>query len=352
MRHVENEKKHYRKSLDKILKNYITKKEYGDFAGILKEIFQRRAYEFEFSNAHIENEIKNFIKNIKTIKFVSPQNEKVMSANADGLYSPSKKTIFINEDHYSSKFQNKSSREEVALNLYETLTHEVYHSVQPGLTYYAEDEYRGTALNEVFIETAADRTSKSRTAEDAQNYRAETSGYPSFTFSVNLLAAAVGLTEKEILREGIQNRETLAKVISSRFESSDNYSVAQRILEKFEASLDMAYNIYYAEDEDPIMQMEEGAIIELWNSSLITLYHSAFQLAQYQLEQSKEPLSEKLVAQTYYRFLKMQKIMRDSLNSFESENYSTPEMNDYILNQTLPMRNQMARTSQWARCIV
>lgn len=190
-----NEKLYYNNNLDKLLSMYITRERYGDFAIILKDIFHRRAYEFDFSNEHMLDEVMRFANNVQKVSFV-PQSE-MSFERAMGVYMSAEREIRLSQDYFAN-CEISLTEEQFGEKMFETLTHEVYHGISNdkngiGLTYYnyLHRQWEGTALDEVFTETAANRASIARTPEDAERYRSDTDGYPDITFATNLLAASV-----------------------------------------------------------------------------------------------------------------------------------------------------------------
>lgn len=340
-----NEKLYYNRNLDKILSKYIDRSQYGDFAIILKDIFQRRAYEFDFSETHMEMEVANFIQRVKTVEFV-PSGE-MRIAGAMGVFIPNEATIRLNQNFFSNLERNKSEME-FGSAMYETLTHEVYHGIsaydgRTGLKYYspAENCCVGTALNEIFTETAANRASIPRGTKEAEQYRADTDGYADITFVTNLLAASVGLSEKELLRAGIQNRGELMQLISSKFPAKGSFDHASKLFEKIENSLDLVYNIRYSQKGNQTPD-EKDAEAQLLETSLKTLYGTSFELASYQIENDNKEITPETVADAQYRYLKMSKIMEDSLDSLNKYNAVSLDSIKNIYQGTLDIRNGLA----------
>ncbi len=319
---INNEKNYYNKDLEEIIKQYITKEQYGNFAIILEEIFQRRAYEFNFSNEHIAEELSYFCNNIKKIEFAS--NLKVgKTSRIMGVYIPAECCIRINQDYFN-ELKKTASIQDFGERIFQTLTHECYHAIEyrhpyQGLSYYdpIEDEWKGTALDEIFVETAADRASTSRTSEDAQKYRRNTNGYPNLTFLTNMLSASIGTTEKELLRAGIQNRDELMTVFYSQFpDTIIEKQESHDILENIESCLDVVYNIsYYSGEGKTAIQIEMDK--ELIEESLINLYKNIFCLAEMQIANIETEVSLKDISHLVYRYKKLDKIMQDSLSEFE-----------------------------------
>lgn len=315
------EKRFYNAKLDEILSKYITSKQYGDFVPVLKDIFQRRAYEYEFSDEHIESEVKNFIKKAKKIEFAD--DTEFESTTTMGLYTPGK-MIQLNRTYFSFKMRDYDDMD-LGEMLYETLSHEVYHAIadrfNPGLeTYdYIKREWNGAALNEVITEVSADRASFSRTNRDFEQCRSKTDGYSDITFIANLISASLGVTEKELLRSGIQNRKELMKLFNSKFPSNAIAKTAKKeYFDKIEASLDIIYNLNYEKkDKNELTEVKS----QLRKSALTTLYKSAYELAVYQISNDKTKSRVELADEASFRFLKLEKIVLDSANYFENKRY-------------------------------
>ena len=303
-------KEYYNERLSVILKKYITEKRYGVFSKILEEIFQRRAYEYEFSEAEIEEQVINFTKNVKKIKFAP--GKRFDGKDIGAIYRRGK--ILLNQDFYSNR-EKEYSPYYLGLNLYETLTHEVYHAIADigmdiGLTYfdYESLKRKGIALDEVITEVSASRTVFSKTDE----FDTYTDGYEEITFSFNLLAAALGITEKELIKSA-KNRQSLIELLNSRFPDEESRKTAKTsFFDKFEASLDILYNIY--KSDEPETEVD----LELKTSALSSLYESCYDLASFQIASDKINTSSKYVAETIYRFLKIGIILEDAFISLEN----------------------------------
>lgn len=149
-----------------------------------------------------------------------------------------------------------------------------------------------------------------------------------------------GLTEKEILKAGIQNRKTLMETIATKFDEKE-FSKAQKMLKKFESSLDLIYNIRYSQNQQKT-QTEKDADMKVMESSLTSLYDTAFQLASYQITNDKNPISLSYSGNITYRYLKMEKIMEDSLNLFETWGAISPQMKSKIYVKAEPARKSLS----------
>ena len=344
---MKNEKEYYNKKLEKILKLNITREKYGDLALILEDIFQRRAYEFDFSIEQMIDEVENFCKNVSSINFVSK--DEMESENNMGVYCSKTSEIKINRDYFLElrKYVNENEWGE---KIYETLAHEVFHAIDDkiklngplGLMFYdpITNKYKGTALNEICVETAADRISISRNSEDATRFRRNTNGYPNITFVSNLLAASMGLTEKQFLAAGIKNRGKLMEMFSTKL-PDDNFTdfFRKNLLEPFESKLDIIYNLNYnKENNSEYLEMEE----ELYVQALSGMYEDVYNMAINQITNSDRNLSKEYSAELMYRISKMETIMADSLEMFRQNGKISPNSIKTIKLRTIQTRTLLA----------
>ena len=341
------EKEYYSEELERKLSKIISRNKYGDFALILRDIFHRRAYEFEFSEDEIMREAQNFVRNVKDIHF--GEATEFDSPTNMGVYKSGEDTIVINQDFYLEA-EKRFSPQELGNKMFETLTHEVYHAINDmssgvlGQMYYDSNmgEWRGAALNEIITETAADRTCYGRTSKDAEQFRRDTDGYGSITFATNLLAASLGVTEKEFLKAGVQHRGVLEKLVFSKFPQDRRMGVYARdsYLAAFEQSLDTIYNIDYSHDKAPQTPEEYQMKKSLLKGALIGLYEQSYQLANFQISVSPEDVDKKFTAESLYRFNKLEKITADSLNNFAQRyNFSQEEINEIYTAINQPRMN-------------
>ncbi len=341
-----NEKKYYNENISEIVNEWITEERYGDLTPIIKDIIYRRAYEYEINEEDVRVEVESFVQNVKTIEFVHKDDERILE-KAMGVYSQPSRAIILNADYFSGLEANVS-QEEFGTQLYETLTHEVYHALSDqngcmGLEYYdyKTNEWKGIALNEVFTETAANRACITRTSEDAEKYRSETQGYTQLTFVTNFLAASLKCTEKEILSAGIKNMAELMNLFYSRFPNNKACKSFEDYFNSIEASLDILYNTSYNQDSQ-MSEDERQANMEIRASALKKLYKTTFKLASCQIANDEVEVSDNYSSHVVYRFSKMDRIMKDSLATFEQYGEITCEMKEQILADTIAERDKLA----------
>ncbi len=230
-------KQYQNEKLLALIKSKIPQDKYGDFTELVYEIILRRAYTFGLSEETISQEIDTLLANCETIQF---------STNFDkdttiGHIILSKKLLEIN-----SKYFEKNPDFE---KMYETLTHEVYHGMSAhktdknktytGLQFFDENGNKcGKALNEAFNEYAADMASCNVNQATEEKYYRITYAYSDITFIVPLLAAAVGVTEKEIVKHGITSRDDLMEFMLSKIPEAKRADF-QTDFKKFEVQLEV-----------------------------------------------------------------------------------------------------------------
>lgn len=319
------EKPYYNQAIEAELIQIIPYKKYKEFAMLLRDIFHRRAYEFGLSDQEILAEARNFVKNVDTIEF-APK-EEMSEENSVGGYAVVNKAIKLNQDYYMNE-ENNTKTSDFSLAMYSTLVHEVYHAINDyssdrgfmGLSYFdaSKEMWVGSALDEVFTETAANRASYGKKIEDADRFRSETDGYGDITFSTNLLAAALGLTEKDILKAGIQHRGKLEEIVKGQFFRNPEFEnrAWNYYVGNFEQALDTIYNVNYKEDKDTPKEQEMKKSLLI--SGLATLFDTTYRLANFQIGQELQDVSSEFADSVEYRFRKIEKIMADTMNAYSA----------------------------------
>lgn len=181
-----------------LIKSKIPEGTYGEYTDLVYEIVMRRFYTFDLTEEELSHSIDNLLKNCKTIQISRNFQSKSVLAHIN----THTKLVEINASNFENSFDYEI--------MYESLTHEIYHAMSEVTTYEKRDAagleffhngiIYGITLNEVFNEYAADMASYSRTRIDEQRCYHRTNGYTGETFTVPLLATALGVTEKELLK--------------------------------------------------------------------------------------------------------------------------------------------------------
>ena len=182
----------------------ITSEKYGEYAPIIREYLNRTLNEFELSPEFVDLFV-NSCDNIKLCKLPKEWKE------CAGLTTRPKKLIRINKDYYRQQKGNLPEKD-----LYKMEAHVLCHEMQHMLLQRMDGV--DTGLMEAITEVAANRISYGKNKEQMKNYRNETLGYGNLTFGVNILAAAMGKSEKEFLKLAYGNKiyETVTEQLNSQ----------------------------------------------------------------------------------------------------------------------------------------
>lgn len=335
-------KNYYNEENLKLIRQYLSKKSYGhNWERLLEEVFLRRTYELDLPREYLEEDLNNFVSKIDNIRF-APK-EVFRKARHMGHCDYAKREICINQDFYKEMLSNGWPKEKVCEMIFSTITHEVFHGTESkqkeymGLTYYdyVLKSRGGSALNEVFTETSANRCSIPRTVQDIEQYRSETDGYTDITFVSNILAATFGKTEKELLREGSRGRRNL---LNSLVKDLPNKQRSLGTFKAIESNLDMIYNTNYKESYEYNKYNED-----VMKSSLTGMYtYSIWELTK-QIEDVAEISDSKtFLSDIIYRKNKIERIMNDAISKDINYGILSYEKAGEIYNETYGFRQDLS----------
>lgn len=297
-------KNYYNEELEKMLNRYIKEEKYGGFKPLLNEIFQRRAYEFQFNEKQMKKQIKNFVRRTEKIGF--GKNIKKINRNTNACLRRFKGKGYIWLNCEANKYK---ANDIDWLILYEELTHEVYHAIAYGgkcIGLYNIKTENGTIEDEIINETAAIRTSFLRTSKDNENFRKETNGYSEMTFVANLLAASFGIEERELLKGGIQNRKEFEKACQKYLSKEDYENDVSFHYDILKGNLDFLYNVLYGEEEN---EMD----LQVLKESLTEIYSQIYEIASVNVTKSTREITQEYAEELAYHFQKICTIMTKSL---------------------------------------
>lgn len=338
-----NERRSYHnEEIQKLLDKYVTEKQYHEFKPILDEIIQRRAFAFDLPISQVRIEIGYMVANINKIRFADK--EEFSNSNVVGVYKSGQKEICINrsiiknrEDNYSmlvdgifeGEEAEKIIKQALGKDVFETLTHEVFHAITDfgngiiGISHNytwpgGMQSIEGVHLNEIITESATSRIVNNIKSEDIQQGYSKTLGYEHLTFITNMLANAIGVSEKELLKAGITNREEFLNLYYSKFQNDDR-TAAFNILRSVENSIFYAVKTWKNIPGDTKYQAEHIA----------NIYNNLYRLAYLQVLSEDKNITPELVGEVFYRFQKMTSIMVNSTNYFLQ--------NGFVSEQDLPM---------------
>lgn len=316
--------------LQTILESKITPEKYKQYAPILQEIMQRRAFEFGFPIDRMETEIDLLLKNLNTISY-SNSSDNQLGSNVMAVYNHKEKSITINEELMREERDSmaKYSRltpEQVELwtgqQLFGTLTHEVYHAIttwddkKVGLEFEEYGFKVGRELTEAFTESAANRTSKIKYPGDIVRGYSKTTGYETTTFATNMLAYAMGTTEKEFLAHGLSNKEELLEYMKTiNPKASEGTLVNEFGL--MESIFTIANNYSKGIITEDFTQSDKDSNAMAFEN----MFTRSYNVLKNSLLIDERPLDMSVLGEIYVRERKLNSIMTNSLNDLRNTGF-------------------------------
>ena len=191
------------KKINNRIKEYITEEKYGQFTPLVQDYLNRALNEYNLSPEFIDI----FVNSCKTIKIGKiPKGQE----NVLGVWVASEKSIIINNS--VAKIARKEQKDSTYENLSYTLNNEIMHAL------FQDIPDVGKALTEAITEVASFRTSFGKDRKKMENYKDETLGYGNITFGVNILSAAMGISEKQLLQLAFEHKinEALEQQMGSK----------------------------------------------------------------------------------------------------------------------------------------
>ena len=349
----EETKQYHNEELQKILEKDLTEYRYGEFAGILQDIFQRRAFEFNYSNEEMKEQLDIFLSRVKRIKVVS---KKDMSRNSDeelaGRYITGRKAIEFNREYYEKVCDwCKGDKEKIGQVYYEILAHEAFHAIshrsmfELGLTKAVGiggfRTVSGTVMNEAFTEVAASRISKNRSDLDFTNRAAPTTSYGEITFIPSVIAYTVGCSEREILSKGLVGRKELEELVCSKF-PKENHEDVINYLSKLDLHLDALYKI---STDKAFLETERGK--SLFKRQLVEITDASHQMLDLQLRTDDRPVDGKKAGEYSFRVKALNRVINNHIIRFLNSQSIDRELFDEISSE---MEAKTQNKATWRRC--
>lgn len=159
----------------------------------------------------------------------------------------------------------------------------------------------GSGLNELFTQSTAMRLVYNG---DVSEFKEMGSAYSLITFSSSMLAASLGISERELLYASNQSRDVFMQKILEQFPKG-NQMQAQNLFNNFEKDLNnVYYNIYIAKLGSGIPYDFENRI----SSGFGKMIGDVFDIAKLQISGETQEMSSELLASLIYRTARMDQI--------------------------------------------
>ena len=303
---------YYSDDIQSIIDKYITEYRYGDFSEILADIFQRRAYEYGLTDEELKDDLKTFVKRVQKIQIVPK--DFFDGKGASAWYLANNKKIEISDElfkEFSERFSGDKTR--IGKEFYAVFAHEVYHAVS-----HKKDDEIGLSvripfqknpanlvMNEAFTEVASSRTIYRRDEKHFDLCTNPVSGYNVVTFAPSLLANAIGVSEREILKAGMQGNKSLEEFMCSKFPENKKREV-KNLLGKFELHLQAYYKILI---DDKFAKTVRGK--DLLKHQICEITKSVYGLNYLQMTNDKREITKELLDELSFRNGNISKILEN-----------------------------------------
>ena len=177
------------------------------------------------------------------------------------------------------------------------------------------------------------------TKEMCSNFDSEN---PNISFASNLLAASIGVSEKEMLTIGIQIGDS-----SNRISQFVNSKISRDIVN--------SYSVYEHSLKRIYIQMLYGSILQNpidTKRAVSELFISAYEMASSQISLDNSPFSRGTVSEIEYRIRKMEVLINNALNRFsEPTGIITAEDADEISKSLIQFKQRLINQRDGIRVI-
>ena len=291
-------KDYYKEKQIQLIKSIIPEDKFGTFTPLIYDILLRRAYTFEQSDEDIIRDAKKVMENISKIEFAR-KDQFSDDIYILGHYNLRNGILQLNVDSYERYYDRD--------RLYKTLTHEVYHAIatdrsdpehlHTGLQFYNKKGLCGRIYNEIFNESAAYLAAANPSdIQKKSGYHLGTS-YDKVLFFAPLLVTIFGLSEKELYKEGITNRDRFYEFLSSKLPEDKRHDLIKSLVD-IEIQLRTIFSIYSKEPDEKLPTDNDDI-----EKCMETITKHTYQMFQTIIRSN--PIINKVVYKDYiHRFIK------------------------------------------------
>lgn len=286
------------------LRNIIKENQFHEFTDILIEIMLRRQAEFDLPPSRMIEEAQNLVKRLPSIKVVHKND----LSNRNWCAQSGPGGIKISYEDYKGAISGDSKR---ALDLYETLTHEVYHSIarnEQGDSGVKNKKFDSRGLNELINEAAANRACINYTEREKYFGIRKTGGYSNLTILSPLLARSFGVTEKEFLSAGIRQSgeyELLNMLVKNTLsnnleENQKNSRISKNFIASVGRQIEILHNINIPMNKSQVIPERKKS--DYRTKALTALIGTLLDQVSFRIENDKRTLSPQMVEDYDYSY--------------------------------------------------
>ncbi len=233
--------------LRSFIKQTIGLPRYGEpYDTLVEEVFVREQHVLGLTREEFFEDLKNFTCSINKFSF-EQTNENWM-----GCAFPGSKEIQFNLGYWQDRM-NTLSRDQYCEEFFETFSHECLHGMQTQLNgknraggYDYEIGNRKHALYEIATQGIAAKMARNQTVVNFNNNDVLTGdGYSDEIFAMGLMAATFGVSEQDVLKYSVRDRNSLVKALDINI---GNPNTTASLINLFESQLEYLHSINYPDD--------------------------------------------------------------------------------------------------------
>lgn len=233
------------------LREYIRRtleiERYGEpFSALLEEVFVREVYVLDLTPVELYEDLINFKNSVKFFSYGKCPD------GAMGVTYPSTGEIRFSLDYWQNVI-NKNPPEIYCKKFFETFAHESLHGMQNIITangvenraggYNSNIQNRAHAIYEICTQGTAAKMAYDRNLNEFNNNIVLTGdGYSNEIFAVPLIASTFGVSEKEVLKYGVRNRDELITALDKNI---GNKQITANLVANIENQLEYLHSIHY-----------------------------------------------------------------------------------------------------------
>lgn len=323
-------------NLEIMLRGIIKESQYHEFTDVLIEIMLRRQSEFNLPVGRMIAEAENLVRSLPAIMIVP--NSQLANPRWSAQSGPD--GIKIGYDSYKYVLSGDKYRAE---SLYETLTHEVYHSIamnDRGGTAFSNNQFESRGLNELINEAAANRAARNYSNDEKRRGIRRTDGYNNLTRFSPLIARCFGLTEKEFLAAGISIRGEYA-LLDQLLNGTQNYDqrrnslVTQKgknLIKSVSYQVELLHNIDIPMKRSQVIP--ENRKPEYRTAALTGLINNLIDMVNFRIENNINYPDKNMVEGFAYTYKGIVGFVNEILNQYQNENLISPDQVSFIKQQS------------------
>ena len=319
-------------NLETFLRSIIKEQQYHEFTDILIEIMLRRQSEFNLPYDRIIAEARNLVRSLPVIQVVP--NSKLSNPRWAAQSGPD--GIKIGFDSYKYVLDGNPARAE---ELYETLTHEVYHSIamhDRGGTGVANRWFKSRGLNELINEAAANRAARNYSSDERRTGIRRTGGYSTLTKFSPMIARCFGLTEREFLAAGTSytGEYSLLNALTNGIMTNDprrNEQLSRQsknIIETMSNQVELLHNIEVPMDNS--QKIPDNRKPDYRTGALTGLVNSMIDMAIFRIENNINYPNDRMAEEYAYTYKSITGFVTEILNQYQREGLIQPRQADFI----------------------